>query len=45
MALVKFTHHNSAYKAYKSPEPIFGNRFIKLSFSNDNDSSTSVSIK
>ena len=44
MALVKFTNHKSAYKAYKSPEPIFGNRFIKLYFYNESDHNSSIPV-
>lgn len=40
-AQVKFTHHQAAQKAYKSPEPIFGNRFIKVFWHKDGDSRAS----
>ena len=41
-AYVKFANHHSAYKAYKSPAPIFGNRFIKVFWQKEGEAAESA---
>jgi len=35
-ALIQFSSHTEALKAFKSPEPVLNNRFIKVYWTNDN---------